>query len=116
MGDPNDEVAANKELKVGEKFRDEDEAKDFIKNFSKANFCDFNVGTNNAKQLLFHCKHSRFRKHKGTGNRPQQHYNYMDCHAKIWFYKSQKRSDRSLKITQIDLDHTHPLSEEIYNH
>ena len=104
-----------RELKIGEKFKDETEAKEFIKTFNQENFCEFVVGTNNKKSLYFCCTHSRKRDYRGNiGTRKGQHYNWLDCKAKIYLYKSQKRDDESLKVTQINLEHSQPVSKEIY--
>ena len=102
-------------LKVGAKFQDVVAAKEFINHFNKENFCEFIVGTNNAKSLYFVCTHSRHRKSTSKGSRPGQHFNFLGCQAKIFFYKSQRPGDESLKVTQLDLEHSHPISEEIYN-
>ena len=59
-----------KEMKLGEKFNDEDEAKQFI---NEENFCEFIVSTNNKKSLYFHCKHSRKSDYTGNGLREGQH-------------------------------------------
>ena len=42
-------------------------------------------------------------------------YNWLDCSARVLMYKSKKQAEQSLKITTLELDHSHPISEEIYN-
>lgn len=103
------------DLKVGTKFHTPEAAKEFMKHFNRENFSEFIVGTNNAKSLYFVCSHSRHRKSRSKGSRPGQHFNYLGCGAKIFFYKSQKPGDESVRVTQVDLEHSHPISEEIYN-
>ena len=104
------------DLHVNKHFDTEDDAKQFVENYNKSNYTEFKSATNNKKSLLFTCKFGgRKRGSKCTDKRPGQHYNNIDCPARINFYKSQKQGATDMKITNVILDHNHPVSKEAYN-
>ena len=101
-------------LKVGDVFESVEDAKQKVKEFGATNFVDFKVETNNKTCLRMFCKHGgRVRDKKGKGERVKQHYNNLGCKASVTFYKSTK--DNSITCNSINSDHTHPVSEGIYN-
>ena len=82
---------------VGQKFGTVEEVKKQIKDYNKANFSCFVIGTNNKHQLQAKCKHGAERASKSTGKRTNLHVNYVGCLAKVIFFKSAK--DGSYKLT-----------------
>ena len=102
-------------LKEGDSFATVEDAKDAVKEFGSAFFADFKVNTNNKYSLRYFCKHGGRNKEKtATGARKKLHYNHMDCKASISVYKSQK--DGSITCTKINNEHTHPVSQAIFDH
>ena len=99
-------------LRAGDILANAEEAKEMVKQFSEANFVDFKVDTNNSKTLKFVCKHGERLRSRSKGDRPKQHYNFIDCKATISFYKSKK--DGTCKCTRLDNIHNHPVSEQFY--
>ena len=102
------------ELKEGQLYVSEIEAKQAVRIFSETNYVSFRVDTNNKQCLKYCCKNGgRVRDTKIQGERVHQHYNHMNCSALIRFYKSKK--DGSLTCTKIVNQHTHPVTAAIYN-
>ena len=101
-------------LTVGVTFNSIQSAKDDVLKFCDDNFVNFVVDTNNKKSLRFVCKHGTRQRVRGTGNRPNQHQNFLDCKASISFFKSQKLNN--LKCTKIENQLDHPVSKQIYKY
>ena len=102
-------------LELQKTFENTEAAKNFMKNFNEEKYTDFIVSSNCKKSLVFSCKHSIYRDSKSKGERVKQHFNYLACPAKIRMYKSQKSTEAgSLKITQLNLEHSYPFCKEIF--
>ena len=101
-------------LSVEDIFTTVQDAKEKVKQFCDTEFVDMKIETNNKKYLKFVCKHGARLRARSTGNRPNQHQNFLGCKASISFFKSQK--DNTLKCTKIDNEHNHAVSEKLYKH
>ena len=82
---------------------------------NKDNFTEFKVASNGKKLLVYKCKHGVHRLSTSKGQRPHQHYNYLECKAQVNFYKSQVAGSSALKVSKLILEHSHTVNEEIYN-
>ena len=101
---------------VGQEFDNLESAKTFLAQFNKKHFCDFVIRTNNKRSLVAVCKHGIKRKSDSKGAREHLHYNFVDCKAKINFYKSQVSGSTKLKVTILNTEHHgHVISEDLYN-
>ena len=104
------------EMNVGKVFGSVQEARHFMKRYNDENACEFRCETNNHNSLVFKCKKRFERAYKGTGIRPKQHYNYLECKAFVRCYKTQARERiGELKITRLDLEHSHELDRILYD-
>ena len=102
-------------LEVQKIFDDTEAAKNFMKKYNEENYTEFIVSSNCKKSLIFSCKHSIYRDSRSTGERVKHHFNYLACPAKIRMYKSQNPTKAgSVKITQMNLEHSHPICKEIF--
>ena len=63
----------NEMLTLGKQFSCIEDAKRTISKYNETKFTNFTVINNNAKSLVFGCKHGRARNTKSTGKRPNQH-------------------------------------------
>lgn len=98
---------------VGKTWQDPEQ---FVKDFYK--FCDENyqplfIETNNKKQVRLLCRHGKYRASSSKGDRVKQRYNYLGCTAKITCYKPANSS--TIKVTSVNLEHNHEISESAYN-
>jgi hypothetical protein len=101
---------------VGQEFENLESAKTFLAQFNKKHFCDFVIRTNNQRSLVAVCKHGIQRKSNSKGAREHLHYNFVDCKAKMNFYKSQVSGSTKLKVTILNTEHHgHVISEDLYN-
>ena len=86
---------------VGQVFENIDDAKSAISDLNKYCHSEFIVDTNNNRSIVFICKHGKKRKFTGSGKRPNQHYNYLGCPARINYcineYKGRKMSHSTLR-------------------
>ena len=75
-------------LTVGKVFDSIDDAKACVQNYNETKFTNFVVVSNNKKTLLYSCRHTIERKSSSSGQRPNQHYNFVGCAAHICMYKA----------------------------
>ena len=86
---------------IDREFNSVEDARAFVEKYNKDNFTNFVISNNNKRSLVYLCRHAV--KRKSHGQRPNQHYNYVGCTAKIRMYKSK---NGTLKITNsTDLNH-----------
>ena len=86
-----------------------DDAKAYVQNYNETKFTNFVVVSNNKKTLLYSCRRAIERKSCSSGQRPNQHYNFVGCAAQIRMYKAK---NGSVKVTQLDLEHTNHVVDE----
>lgn len=96
-------------LTVGKVFDSIDDAKACVQNYNETKFTNFVVVSNNKKSLIYSCRHAIERKSSSSGQRPNQHYNFVGCAARIRMYKAK---NGSVKVTQLDLEHTNHVVDE----
>ena len=101
-------------LGIGDTFASVETAKEKVKEYCDDKFVDLKVETNNKNYLKFICKHGARLRPRSTGERPNQHQNFLGCKASVTFSKSLK--DNSIKCTKIVDEHTHAVNEKIYKH
>jgi len=101
---------------VGKVFATQEEAKTCIKDYNKEHFTEFIIDSNHKKAMVAICKHGKKRKSMSKGIRHNLHYNFVGCKAKFNLYKSQVPGSKSLKVTQVLLEHSnHDVNVEVYN-
>ena len=77
-------MTAEINFKVGDKFKNVDDVKSFIKNYNKKNFTCFIIATNNQRQLQVKCKHGLDRPSKSTGKRTAIRNGFIILFANHW--------------------------------
>ena len=107
----------DEEFSPGQVFKNEDEAKTFLRKYNEKNFTEFRIRSNHKRAMVVKCKHGVHRVTTSKDLRPHTHFNYIGCKAQINFYKSQKPGATSLKVTKVNLEHNdHEINEDVYNH
>lgn len=81
-------------------------------------FCEHNhqppvVSRHSQKQIVYKCCHGIERKSKCRGERPNQHYFFKGCTAKINLYKNK---ENEWKVTKVSLNHNHSVGKEEYSY
>lgn len=104
------------EFFVGQVFKNEEAAKVFLKDYNRKNFTEFRIRTNFKKAMVLTCKHGIFRTTTSKDIRPNTHFNFVGCKAKINCYKSQVVGSTSVRVTQVNLEHNdHEVNQDVYN-
>ena len=101
------------DFQIGEIFTSKDDVKNFLKLYNSEKFTNLVIESSNNKQIRISCRHGVSRNSLSTGKRPNQHYNYLGCQAKVRMSKSCKPNE-PFKVTAANLLHNHPITEEIY--